>query len=123
MNIALWIIQGLLALVYLAAGGMKAFQPIAALSKRLTWVTTVRPAFVRFVGVAELLGAIGLILPLATHILPWLTPTAATGLAIVQLGALGFHTTRREYANLPVNTVLLVIAAFVLVGRVALLPA
>ena len=123
MNIVLWIIQGLLALVYLAAGGIKAGQPIAMLSKRMSWVLAMPPLYVRLLGVVELLGAAGLILPLAINILPWLTPAAAGGLVLLQLSASGFHLARREYRMLPANLVLLVLAAFVLYGRTVLIPA
>jgi hypothetical protein len=119
----LWVVQGLLALAYLVAGGIKVAQPIATLSKRMNWVLAVSPALVRFIGAAEVLGAIGLILPLLTNILPWLTPTAAGGLVVVQIAAAGFHASRHEYANIPANIVLLALAAFVLVGRVVLVPA
>ena len=71
MTVVLWIVQGLLALAYLMAGGMKASRPIAALSKSMAWVRSVPPGFVRSIGVAEVLGAIGIILPLATGVLPW----------------------------------------------------
>ena len=123
MNVVLWVVQGLLALVYLAAGSLKTFAPMATLAKRMEWVATTPPALVRFIGVAELLGGVGLILPLATGVLPWLTPAAAAGLVIVQLGAGGLHASRKEYAQLPANALLLILAAFVLFGRVALLPA
>ena len=73
MNAVLWIVQGLLAAAFLAAGLMKSTRPIEALSKQMTWVKSVPPGFVRFIGVAELLGAIGLILPMVTNILPWLS--------------------------------------------------
>ena len=68
MDIVLWIVQGLLALAFLMAGFMKTFIPISTLQKRMTWVSSVAAPFVRFIGVAELLGAVGLILPQATGI-------------------------------------------------------
>ena len=94
MNATLWIVQGLLAAAFLAAGLMKASRPIEALSKQMSWVTSVPPGFVRFVGVAEVLGAIGLILPMVTNILPWLTVAAGGGLAVVMVGAAGVHRHR-----------------------------
>jgi len=69
MNIALWIIQGLLAAMYLMAGFMKSFQTAKA-KEQLPWATNRTDGFVRFVGISELLGALGLILPLITGILP-----------------------------------------------------
>lgn len=122
MNIVLWIVQGLLALVYLMAGGMKATRPIEVLSKSMVWVRAAPTGLVRFIGVAELLGAIGLILPLLTHIQPWLTVAAAIGLVVVQVCAFVFHLARGETRNLPVNVVLLLLALFVVIGRVAIVP-
>ncbi|HEV2460674.1 MAG TPA: DoxX family protein [Ktedonobacterales bacterium] len=122
MTVVLWIVQGLLALAYLMAGGMKASRPIAALSKSMAWVRSVPPGFVRSIGVAEVLGAIGIILPLATGVLPWLTVAAAVGLVIVQVCAIAFHLARGETQRLAMNAVLLLLAVFVVVGRVALVP-
>ena len=80
MNIALWIVQGLLAAMYLMAGSMKVFQTAKfKADKNTAWASERLDGFVRFVGTVELLGVFGLILPLATGILPWLTPLAALG--------------------------------------------
>ena len=122
MNIALWIAQVLLALAFLATGVPKATQPIPALSKRLTWATDVPAPFVRFIGVAEILGAIGLILPSLTGILPWLTVAAAVGLAVVMASAIIFHLLRGEANHIAVNVVLLALLLFVVYGRLALAP-
>lgn len=123
MNFALWIIQGLLAAAFLLAGVMKMTQPLNTLSKSMAWVRAVPGGFVRFIGVAEALAAIGLILPMATGILPWLVVAAAAGLVIVQVGAAIFHFTRREMQMIPINVVLLLLAVFVVVGRLAIVPA
>lgn len=122
MNIALWIAQGLLALAYLMAGALKATRPIDQLSKSMTWVANAPVGFVRFIGVAELLGSAGLILPMVTGILPWLTVAAAIGLVIVQVSAAVFHFSRGEGNRVPMNVVLLLLALFVFIGRVALVP-
>ena len=122
VNIVLWVIQGLLALAFLLAGFMKTFQPVATLKKNMSWVNDVPVAFVRFIGVAELLAAIGLIAPAATGIVPWLTVAAAVGLVVVMLSASVFHASRRENANIGMNVVLLLLAAFIIVGRLALAP-
>jgi hypothetical protein len=122
MNVVLWIVQALLTAVYVLAGSMKAFRPLEALSKNLTWVRTVPAGFVRFIGIAELLGAVGLILPMVTHIAPGLTVAAATGLVLVQVGAIPFHLARQEAKRVPGNVVLLLLAAFVLIGRVVIVP-
>ncbi len=123
MSVVLWTVQVLLALAFLMAGFMKLTQPIATLNKRMAWTTAVAPGFVRFVGLAELLGGIGLILPMLTGILPWLTIAAAVGLSIVMVGAVIFHLTRHEASHVPGNIVLLVLALIVVVGRLAIVPA
>jgi hypothetical protein len=122
MNIVLWILQGLLALAFLMAGSIKTFMPISTLQKRMTWVSSVATPFVRFIGVAELLGAIGLILPAATGILPRLTVAAAVGLVIVMLSAAVFNALRREYSGVGINVVLLLLAALVVIGRLTIAP-
>ena len=117
MNIVLWIAQGLLAAMFLMAGILKAFQTAKA-KEQMPWAKNRSDAFVRFVGASELLGALGLILPLVTGILPWLTPLAAIGLATIQLLAIFTeHLPKKEYNVIPVNVVLLTLAAFVVIGR------
>jgi putative oxidoreductase len=123
MNLALWVVQGLLALAYLAAGIMKVSQPVESLGKRMDWVNAVSPGVVRFIGAAEFLGALGLILPLVTGILPWLTVVAAGGLVIVQLAALVFHLQRGEAKQVPMNLVLLILALAVVYGRAVIVQA
>lgn len=122
MNIALWVVQALLAVAYLLAGVMKATQPLDSLGKSMRWVKDVPPGLVRFIGVAEFLGAIGLILPLVTGILPGLTVAAAACLVIVQVAAAIFHLSRSEASPVPMNLVLLILALFVTYGRLAVVP-
>ncbi len=122
MNIMLWIVQGLLAVLYMLAGVPKATWSLAALSKRVSWIGVIPAGLVRFIGVAEILGAIGLILPMLTGIVPGLTVAAAIGLIVLQVCALAFHMSRREVANLPANVVLLLLALCVVIGRVILVP-
>ena len=121
MNIALWIVQGLLAFVYLVAGGLKLVRSREQLvaTGRLDWMKDNSDAVVRAVGAIEVLGALGVILPAATGIVPILTPIAAVGLVIVQIGALRVHLTRNERQPLPANVILLLLAAFVAIGRFA----
>jgi hypothetical protein len=83
----------------------------------MKWPAVVAPGFVRFVGTAELAGALGLILPFAFRIQPRLTPLAAGGLVLLQLCAMVFHISRGEFQVLPLNVVLLTVAALVLWGR------
>jgi uncharacterized membrane protein YphA (DoxX/SURF4 family) len=122
MNVVLWIVQALLAVAYVLAGSMKAFRPLVTLSKSMAWVRSVPAGFVRFIGIAELLGAVGLILPMMTNIAPWLTVAAAAGLVLVQVCAIAFHLSRREASVVPGNVMLLVLAGLVLIGRVAIVP-
>src|SRR5713101_9138432 len=117
MNIVLWVVQILLALAFGMAGFMKVTRPIDRLETRMGWVKDIGPRGVRLIGSLEILGAIGLILPAVTGILPWLTPVAATGLALTMVGAMITHTRRGEYSGIGVNLVLLLLALFVVYGR------
>jgi uncharacterized membrane protein len=119
MNIALWIAASLLALAFAAAGFMKVTTPAAKMMEQMRWVTPGRLRAVRLLGALEILGAIGLILPLATGVAPILTPIAAAGLAITQMGAIPLHLRLGEKPQVPVNSLLLVLALFVAVGRFA----
>jgi putative oxidoreductase len=122
MNIALWVAQILLALALLAVGVAKAIQPLPRLSTRIPWAKDVPLPLVRFIGVAEILGAIGLILPALTGILPWLTVAAAVGLAMIQTLAIVFHLRRGEARVIAGNIVLLALLLFIVYGRLALAP-
>lgn len=82
-NVALWVIQGPLAVIFLLAGGMKLILPIEALSGPVG----LSGPFLRFIGVAEVLGALGLVLPWLLRIRPGLTPLAAAGLVVIMTGA------------------------------------
>ena len=117
MNIALWIAQGLLAVMFGMAGVMKTFQTAKA-KEQMSWAKNRSDEFVRFVGISELLGALGLILPLVTGILPSLTVLAAIGLILIQLLAIFTeHLPKKEYNIIPVNIVLIVLAVFIVIGR------
>jgi uncharacterized membrane protein YphA (DoxX/SURF4 family) len=117
MNIALWIIQVLLAIMYGMAGVMKTFQTAKA-KDQLPWAKNRSDQFVRFVGTSELLGALGLLLPMFTGVLPWLTPLAAIGLTLIQLLAIFTeHLPKKEYNIIPVNIILLALSVFVVFGR------
>ena len=120
MLVAVWIVTALLALANLAAGGMKLFRPIEALHPVMPFTQDVPPALTRFIGAAEILGAIGVVLPVVTGIAPILTPIAAVGLALIQLIAFVFHLVRTEVSPALLSNVLLfAFAAFVAVARFA----
>ena len=123
MNIALWIVQGLMALAFGMAGFMKLTQPKEKLAGQMAWVEDFAPTTIKLIGTLELLGAIGLIVPLLTGILPWLTPLAAGGLVLTMLGAMATHVRRHEYQMLVINGVLLLLATFVAYGRFVAVPA
>lgn len=122
MNIALWMVAGLLALAFLLVGVMKAFRPLESLKQRVPWTQDVPAPFVRLIGSAEVLAAIGLILPAVTGIASWLTVAAAGGLMILMLSAAIFHGSRKEWSTIGGNAVLLLLAAFVVLGRWVLAP-
>lgn len=119
MTVALWITAVLLTVVYLLSGAMKVTQSREKLlaNPQMGWVEDFAASTVRLIGALELLGAIGLMLPALTDIAPVLTPLAATGLALLQVGAMVTHLRRGEAKVLPVNVVLLGLAVFVAVGR------
>jgi hypothetical protein len=120
MNVVLWIVSGLLAAVYLAAGLTKLTQPREKLAAgAMGWAADFSSAGVKGIGLVELLGAIGLILPWATGIATVLTPLAAAGFVVVQILAFVVHARRKETKNLPANVVLALLAAFVAIGRFA----
>ncbi|MUT65959.1 DoxX family protein [Paenibacillus sp. NEAU-GSW1] len=116
MNIALWVVQGLLALMFIFAGMTKAFQYEKAKAS-MPWVKDASKSLVTFIGLVELLGGIGLILPWSTDIAPSLTPIAAIGLALIMLFAVVFHAKRKENQAIGMNIILLVLAIFVVIGR------
>jgi uncharacterized membrane protein YphA (DoxX/SURF4 family) len=124
LNIGLWVAQALLAAAYLAAGWMKLSQPIDGLAAMgIAWATDWPAWSVRFIGAAEIAGALGLILPAATRIMPVLTPLAALGLSVIQVLAIVVHATRGETAmTLPANLVLLALSLFILWGRMRRAP-
>lgn len=116
LHIGLWVVQALLAVAFGMAGVMKTFTSLDELAQTLPWVTSAG-SLVRFIGIAELLGAIGLILPAATRIKPVLTPLAAIGIATIMVLASAFHVYRGEAPAIPVNFVLGGLAVFVAWGR------
>lgn len=128
MNIVFWILQGLLAVVFLMAGFMKASKSKDELKQkgggRMDWVDDLSDSNLRLIGILEVLAGIGLVLPLLTGILPWLSPLAAVGLVFTMIGAITLHIRRGDGAQaLVTNIILLLIAALVAYGRFVLVPA
>ena len=120
MNIALWIAQGLLAAVFLFAGGIKLVMPIEEMMKQMP--IPLPGWFVQFTGIAEVLGPIGLILPWLLRIRPGLTPLAAAGLVIVMMGATVYNLAAGDVASALITVAVGCLAAFVAYGRWRLTP-
>ncbi|MER7361703.1 DoxX family protein [Nonomuraea wenchangensis] len=110
MNVAYWIVAGLLALFYLYAGGLKVVRSRERLRPMMAWVDDTPMPAVRAIGVIETLGAIGLILPPLTRIAPWLALAAAIGFVVLQIGATALHL-RRGDRQIALNLTLLLAAA------------
>ncbi|MEV6138218.1 DoxX family protein [Nocardia sp. NPDC051990] len=120
MNIALWIGQIVLAVVFTASGIAKSTQSKEKLVETgQTGVAVYPKAIVRMTAYAELLGAIGIIVPWWTGIAPALTPLAAVGFAMVMIGAISSHIRLREPRNIAITTTILIIAVLVAIGRFA----
>lgn len=118
MNVALWIAAVVLAVAFLAAGGMKVATPRATLAARMPWVEDFSDASVKGIGLIEVLGAIGVVVPGIVKIVPILVPLAATGLAITMVLAFVMHARRGEARqSLGPNLVLFGLALFVAWGR------
>lgn len=119
MNIALWIVAGLLAAVFLFAGANKVLIPRVKLAKAPGggWVLGFSAGFVKTLGGVEILGAIGLILPAVVDIVPVLVPLAAVGLGVIMIGAAIVEVRRHEAKHALVNVVYLAMTVFVVIGR------
>ena len=118
MTYALWIVQGMLAALFLWAGGIKLVLPL----EQLTWPVPLPGLFLRFIGVAEVLGAIGLILPGLLRIRPGLTPLAAAGLVIIMIGATAVTLAGGDVASALIPLVVGLLTALVAYGRWRLAP-
>jgi uncharacterized membrane protein YphA (DoxX/SURF4 family) len=118
MNLALWIVAIVLAAIFAASGLMKQFVPKDKLvTSGQGWAQDFSPTSIRLIGIAEILGAIGVVLPAAVRIAPVLVPLAAVGLALVMAGAVVVNARRKDGATIVVNLVLIALALFVAWGR------
>lgn len=118
MNTSLWIAQGILALMFLMAGMSKSTQSIEKLLKSgISWADRFPISTVRFIGIAELLGGLGLILPLLLNLYPILTPIAACALGLVMVLAIFHHAKHKESKGMMFNIILLALLSFVAYGR------
>lgn len=116
-NKLVWAVQTLLCIAFLTTGGMKLVMPMEALVALMTWPEKMPEAFVRLIGLAELLGALGLVLPMLTGIRPILTSYAAFGLMALMIGALGYHLMLFQGGMLLPSALLGSMAAYVGVRR------
>jgi uncharacterized membrane protein YphA (DoxX/SURF4 family) len=117
MNVAIWVLQILLALAFLAAGVTKITQPRQKLATNMGWVEDFSDPAVRSIGTLEILGALGLLVPALTGVATVLVPIAAVGLALLMIGAAATHRRRGELPMIGVNTVLLLLAVVVAWAR------
>lgn len=124
MNFVLWFAQIVIAFVFFRAGYSKVSKTKDELVQSGIGFASYTPLpLVRLIGTLELLGAIGVVLPMLTGVLPWLTPIAAAGLALTMLGAITLHVSRGEYMALSFPLLLLALAAIIAVSRMPLLQA
>ncbi|MFD9949310.1 DoxX family protein [Nonomuraea sp. NPDC059023] len=126
LNGALWFLQALWGFFFAGSGFGKVLLYDAALyeaaPRAVAWYAAVPQTLIVFIGVVEVLGGIGLILPAMTGVKPKLTPLAAAGLALTMVLATAFHIMRGEYALIPANLVLGGVSAFIALGRWNLRP-
>jgi uncharacterized membrane protein YphA (DoxX/SURF4 family) len=118
MDTALWVSQGLLAALFTMTGLMKLTQPKEKLAEKMAWAQDYEPSQIKKMGIAELAGALGMILPMQLDLLPWLTPLAAAGLATIMMLAIPVHKRLNETTNIVINFAIMGLAFWVLVGRV-----
>lgn len=119
MNIILWILQVLMAILFMNSGISKSTLGIPALmAKGQTGVEKLPIPFIRFIGISEILGAIGLILPALLHIAPKLTVISAICLGFIMIPASVIHYQRKEYKTVIGNCVVLAICIFIAYGRI-----
>ncbi len=116
MDIALLIVEILLGVSFIMFGSMKAFQYEKA-KVSMPWMQEYSKSFVVFIGIAEVLGGLGVILPRAIGLAMFLTPIAAIGLGLIMLLAAGFHLKRKENEAIFMNVILLALALFVAIGH------
>jgi uncharacterized membrane protein YphA (DoxX/SURF4 family) len=113
MNIALWIVQGILGLAFIMIGSMKAFQYEKA-KAGMPWASK---GLIIFIGLSEILGGLGLILPFAARIVPTLTPFAAIALGVIMVLAIGYHAKKKENKAIGMTIIFLVLLIYVAIGR------
>jgi uncharacterized membrane protein len=121
MSVVLWVAQGLLVLLFLFSGSRKLLLSRARIVEQIQSLVDLPLWSIRLIGILEVAGALGLVLPMVTGIATWLTPLAAAGLVLTMVGAMLLHALRREPREMLVNFVILAFAVFVAWGRFSLI--
>ena len=121
-NTLFWVAQSVLAFMFFVAGSTKASQPMQELGSIIPWTGDVPIALVRFIGVSEMLAALGLVFPSLLRVKPLVTPLAASCLICIMIMAFVFHLIRAEYDALLINSILGILSGFVAWGRYVKAP-
>ena len=122
LNTALWIVQGILAVIFLLMGVMQVVRTKEQLAEQMDWVTDFSARDIRSIGILEIVGAVGLVLPGLLGILPWLTKYMAIGLGLLMIGAFVTHLRRKEWVMAVVTAVLALLCVFIWYGRALIVP-
>ncbi|MBD3166150.1 DoxX family protein [bacterium] len=122
MKIVLWILQIVLGLMMMFTGMIKMIMPYEQLAGQMAWVQDLRPFMIRVIAFFELLGGIGLIIPTALRIKPFLTAWAAVGIGLIMTGAVATHIVRNEWGMTLLPFGLLLMAGIIAIGRFKIYP-
>ena len=117
LNVSVWLAQGLISVSLCVSGVVKLLMPVPRIAKVFSWTGQVSKSFLRFIGVGDLAGGVGIILPTLTHIHPQLSDVAALSCMLLQVLAIRFHAQSKEITDTPFNFFVLFLSAFVLWGR------
>jgi putative oxidoreductase len=117
LNITLWVLQVLLGCFFVMVGYSHALMPFDEIAREATWMNDVPRWLSLFIGYAEIAGGLGLIIPTATRIAPWLTSLAALGLATIMILAIPFHVLKGEASVTWIHALIAALAGFVAWGR------
>ena len=122
LNIVLWTAQVILGGLFLTLGILKSVWPVEQLAALMPWTADVLLNLVRFVGITETLGAVGLLAPSILRINPMITPLGATGIAVIMILSVPFHIYRGDGSQLGMNVLFLLMAVFIAWGRLIKVP-
>lgn len=117
INIALWVVQVILAMSFITGGVMKIFMPVEKLAAMWPWTADVPLTLLRFIGILDAFAAVGIVLPLLLHKVPRLAPITALCIVLLMICASVFHVVRGETSSIGINIIFAILAAFVAWGR------